>query len=191
MRSGYKELGLELVKILQDQPCKPQQPPIAEENKDDGAMDPFKILLEQDLEQQTNKMMDKFSQTLRRLPTSDTSSSNNHSWGATYFKVQANFDIPIFECQIDADIVDRWLKLLEVYFSIHDFSNQENITFALLKVAPHVEGWWETYYEQKDKRESSLFSFTPTWNFFRDAIKEQYYPVESYGDKNIKWTTLR
>ena len=92
-------------------------------------------------------MMDNSAQILRWLPTSDASSSSSHSGGATPFKVQVNFDIPIFERLIDADIVDKWLNLLEGYFSIHDFSNQENITFALLKDAPHVKDSWETYCE--------------------------------------------
>ena len=97
-------------------------------------------------------MMDKFSRILRRLPTGDASSSSSHSGGATPFKVQVNFNIPIFEGLIDADTVDKWLNLLEGYFSVHDFSNRENITFALLKVAPHVKDQWETYCEQKDER---------------------------------------
>jgi hypothetical protein len=62
--------------------------------------------------------------------------------------------------------IDRWLNLLEGYFLVHDFSNRENITFSLLKVTPHVKDWWETYCEQKDEREPSLFSATPTWNYF-------------------------
>jgi hypothetical protein len=28
-------------------------------------------------------------------------------------KVQVNFDIPLFEGLIDADVVDKWLNLLE------------------------------------------------------------------------------
>jgi hypothetical protein len=120
-------------------------------------------------------MMDSFTQILRWLPTGDTSSS---SGGATPFKVQINFDIPIFEGQIDADVVDKWLNLLEGYFSVHNFSNRENITFALLKVIPHVKDWWETFCEQKETEEPSLFTVTTTWESFRDVIKEQYYPVE-------------
>ena len=81
-----------------------------------------------------------FSKILRQLPTGDANSSNSHSGGATPFKVQVNFDIPIFEGLIDADIVDKWLNLLEGYFSVHDFSNWEKITFALLKATPHVKG---------------------------------------------------
>jgi hypothetical protein len=54
-------------------------------------------------------MMDSFSQILRRLPIGDACSSNG---GAAPFKVKIKFDIPIFEGQIDADVVDKWLNLL-------------------------------------------------------------------------------
>jgi hypothetical protein len=133
-------------------------------------------------------MMDSFAQILRRLPTGDAPSSNG---GTTPFKVQINFDIPIFEGHIDADVVDKWLNLLEGYFSSHKFLNREKITFALLKVVPHVKDWWETFCEQKETEETSLFSITATWESFRDSIKEQYYPVGSYDDLYTKWTTLR
>jgi len=121
---------------------------MGEENKDEGAEDPIKMLLEEALEKQGNAMMDNFAQILQLVPTSGASTSNNHSGGATPFKVQVKFDIPIFEGQIDADVIDRWLNLLEGYFSVHEFFDQERIIFALLKVAPHVKDWWETYSEQ-------------------------------------------
>ena len=60
-QSGYKELGLDLVEPLQDQPHKPRRPPMAEEKKDEGAGDPIKILLEEALEKQRNAMMDNFA----------------------------------------------------------------------------------------------------------------------------------
>ena len=66
-------------------------------------------------------MMDKFSQILQRSPIGGTSTSCSHSGGATPFKVEANFDIPIFEVQLFVDVIDRWLNFLEGYFSIHDF----------------------------------------------------------------------
>jgi hypothetical protein len=159
MRLWYKELGLDLVEPLQDQSRKPQQPPMGEEKKDEGARDPIKMLLEEALEKQRNAMMDNFAQIPQRIPTSSASTSNSHSGGATPFKVQVNFDIPIFEGQIDADVVDRWLNLLEGYFSVHEFS-------ALLKVAPHGKDWWETYSKQQGEGEPSLFSATPTCNSF-------------------------
>jgi hypothetical protein len=83
------------------------------------------------------------------------------------------------------------LNLLEGYFSIHNFSNRENITFVLLKAVPHVKDRWETFCEQKETEEPSLFTIMTTWESFRDAIKEQYYPTRSYDDLYTKWTTLR
>ena len=80
------------------------------EKKDDGPGDPFKMFLEESLTQQRNKMMGSFVQILRRLPTGDTSSL---SGGIAPLKVQINFNIPIFEGQIDANAVDKWLNLLE------------------------------------------------------------------------------
>ena len=112
---------------------------MAEENKDEGVGYPIKILLKEALKKQRNAMMDNFSQILQWLPTYDTCASNNHSGGVTLFKVQVNFDIPVFEGKIDAYVVDIWLNLLEGYFSVHDFSDQEKIIFSLLKVAPHVK----------------------------------------------------
>jgi hypothetical protein len=82
---------------------------MVEENKGDGTRDPFKMLLEESLMQQRNEMMDSFLQILRQLPTGDASSSNG---GVAPFKVQINFDIPIFQGQIDTDAVEKWLNLL-------------------------------------------------------------------------------
>ena len=117
--------------------------------------------------------MDNFVQILQRLPMVDTSTSGSYSRRAAPFKVQVNFDIPTFEVQIDADTVDKWLNLLEGHFSIHDFSRREKITFTLLKAAPHIKDWWETYCEQKDESTTSLFSIEPTWNSFEAAMKDQ------------------
>jgi hypothetical protein len=158
------------------------------ENKYYGTRDPFKLFIEESLTQHRNEMMDSFAQILWQLPIGDAYSSDG---GAAPFKVQINFDIPIFEGQIDIDVVDKWFNLLEGYFYVHNFSNREKITFALLKVVPRVKDWWETFCEQKETEETSLFSVTTTWESFRDAIKEQYYPVESYDDLYTKWTTLR
>jgi hypothetical protein len=83
------------------------------------------------------------------------------------------------------------LNLLEGYFSVHDFSDREKIIFSLLKATPHVKDWWETYSEKKDKEEPSLLSVVPTWNYFLDTIKEQYYFMGSYEDRYIQLTMLR
>jgi hypothetical protein len=111
-----------------------------------------------------------------------TSSSINHFEDATPFKVKVNFDIPIFEGQIDANAFKKWLNLLKVYFSVHNFFNKENITFTLLKAHPHVKHWWETYCDKNSTEESGIFEIDPTWDFFMDVVKEKYYPVGNYDD---------
>jgi hypothetical protein len=90
-----------------------------DEKKDDGVGDPIKMLLEEALAGQRNKIMDNFVQILRWLPTREASSSSGH---ATPFKVHVNLDIPLFEGLIDANVVDKWLNLLEGYFRSTIFS---------------------------------------------------------------------
>ena len=53
--------------------------------------------------------MDSFMQILQRIQIEDESSSSR---GTTPLKVQINFDILIFEGQIDTDFVDKWLNIL-------------------------------------------------------------------------------
>ena len=128
-RSGYKKLGLELVKPLQYQPCRAQKQPMGDEKKDDGVGDPIKMFLEEALTQKRKKMMDNFAQILRWLPIREPSSSSGH---VTSFKVHVNFDIPLFEELIDADVVDKWLNLLEGYFLVHNFFDRKKITGGIL-----------------------------------------------------------
>jgi hypothetical protein len=160
---------------------------MGDEKKYDGAGDPIKILLEEFLVRKRNEMMENFMEILRWLPTGEASSSSGH---ATPFKVQVNFDVPLFEGLIDVDVVDKWLNLREGYFSVHNFFDREKIIFSILKVVPHVKYWWDTYSEQRDMEESAIFLVAPTWDSFRDAIKEQYYPIGSYKNEYTRWTTL-
>jgi hypothetical protein len=73
------------------------------------------------------------------------SSSSSFFGDAFPFKVKVNFYIPVFEGEIDAYALEKWLNLLEGYFFVHNFFGRENITFVLLKALPHVKHWWETY----------------------------------------------
>jgi hypothetical protein len=140
-----------------------------------------------------NEMMDNFAQILQRLPmaTAEASSTSNHFASATPFKLQVNFDIPLFEVQIDEDALEKWLNLLEGYYSIQKNSDSENITFTLLKSIPCVRAWWEGYWERYTVDESMLFGREPTWAAFVDALKEEFYLVGNYDDQYMSWTTLR
>ena len=135
--------------------------------------------------------MDNFTHILRWILEAATAPSTSSRFGdATPFKVQVNFDIPLFEGNINADSLDNWLNVLEGYFSVHNFSDREKITFALLKAVPHVQNWWGTNWEQNSSDESGMFEENPTWASFIDVIKEQYYHVGNYDDQYTKWTIL-
>jgi hypothetical protein len=109
---------------------------MVEEKKNDGVDDPINLLLEQALTRQRDEMMENFANILKCLPiASGAFSSSDHFGGTSPFKVQVNFDILVFEGQIDAEALEKWLTLLEGYFSVHNFSEKEKITFALLKLS--------------------------------------------------------
>ena len=90
-------------------------------------------------------MMENFSHILQHLPIiAGTYSSSSHYGGTSPFKVQVNFDIPVFEGYIDANALEKWLNMREGYFYVHNFSDMEKITSALLKALHHVKHWWKT-----------------------------------------------
>jgi hypothetical protein len=93
-----------------------------------------------------DKMMDNFSHILQFiLIIEGTSSSRSDFGGTSPLKVQFNFDIPMFEGQIDVDALEKWLNMIEGYFFVHNFFDREKITLEHLKALPHVKHWWETY----------------------------------------------
>ena len=70
MRSAYRELGLELIDLGENTSRHPKKPQmVGEENRDDGAGDPIKMLLEESLTRQRNEMMDNFAHILLRMLT--------------------------------------------------------------------------------------------------------------------------
>ena len=72
-------------------------------------------------------MMDSFTQILLRMLATVSASSTSMQFGdATPFKVQVNFDIPLFEGNIDADTLDNWVNVLEGYFSVHNFFDRND-----------------------------------------------------------------
>jgi hypothetical protein len=77
----------------------PKKPSMAEEKKIGGEEDSINLLLEQALTWQRDQMMENFPHIIQCLPiATGASSSNNHFGGTSPFKVQVNFNIPIFEC---------------------------------------------------------------------------------------------
>jgi hypothetical protein len=184
MRFKYSQLSLEHVSLEDNHSHTPKKPSMVVEKKNDREKYYINMLCEQALARQKDKMMENCAHVLQCLPiATGASSSRCHFGGTSPFKVQVNFDIPIFEGQIDADSLEKWLNLLESYFSVQKNFDREKITFALLKALPHVKHWRETYWEQSSTNESRIYGVEPTWGFFVDVVTKQYcqdgYPLMS------------
>jgi hypothetical protein len=63
-------------------------------------------------------------------------STRNHFGGVTPFKVQVNFDIPLFEGQIDANALEKWLNILEGYYLFKKFSTLKRSPSLSLNPSP-------------------------------------------------------
>ena len=97
-RSEYRNLGLDIVSLEENLSPRPKKLSMEEENKNDGADDLISLFLEKSLVQQRDEMMENFSHILQCFPiTLGAYSSRSHFGGTSPFKIQENFDIPIFE----------------------------------------------------------------------------------------------
>ena len=132
--------------------------------------------------------MDKIAQILQRLPRDNMSTSSSYSGSATPFKVQVNFDLPIFEGQIDADVVDKWLNMLEGYFFVHYFSIWKILFSLFSKPPPMSRTGGKPTASRRMKIRLTIFSRTHL-GFILDVIKEQYcwdFLFESNRQKSLK-----
>jgi hypothetical protein len=155
-------LGLKLVSLEENRSPTQNKPSMEKEKKNGRAGDSVNLLLDQDLTKQRDEMMEKFFHIIQCLSIGrDTYSSNNHFGSTSPLKVQVNFDILVFEGEIDADSLDKWLNMLEGYFFVHNFSDRENITFTLLKALHYVKHWCETYWEQSYTKKFGIYGAKP------------------------------
>jgi hypothetical protein len=82
---------------------------------------------------------------------------NNHFGGVMPFRLQVNFDIPIFEGQIDVYILEKWSNLPKGYCSVQKKFDGKKIIFMLLKYLTHVKSWWKGYGEMHTADEYMSF----------------------------------
>jgi hypothetical protein len=61
------------------------------------------------------------------------------------FKMEVKVDINPYQGEIDALKLNHWLQQLEVYFSVHHIDEEQNISFARLKLEGHALTWWEIH----------------------------------------------
>jgi hypothetical protein len=84
--------------------------------------------------------------------------------------------------------LNQWLQQLEVYFSVHEVSGAQRISFAHLKLEGHALTWWES-----DAIARRLGNEPPMidWEVFKDMIKSHFYPIGYEEEQKISWLYLR
>jgi hypothetical protein len=100
---------------------------------------------------------------------------------------------------MDADALNKWLNLLDGYFLSIIFLIEKRLPVCSLRLSPMsriggrltVSKWKLRNLQQRAIEECTIFVVTPTLDSFRDALKEQYYPIGRYDDWYMRWTTLR
>jgi hypothetical protein len=115
-------------------------------------------------------------------------STRYHFGGVSPFKVQV--EIHLFEVNIDANALEKWLNLLEGYFSVQKFSYIEKITFTLFKVLPHVKDWWKCYWKIHDEDDSKKFRKKTTWVDLVGTLEDELFSVGNYDYQYMRWKTL-
>ena len=83
---------------------------------------------------------------------------SNRFEGVNPFKVKVKFGILLFKGNIDANALEKWLSLLEGYFSVQKKIDSENITFTLLQSLPHIKDSWDKYCERNERDEYEKFN---------------------------------
>jgi hypothetical protein len=61
----------------------------------------------------------------------------NHSFSSSShipFKVEEKLEIPMYDGQINVEVLDNWLKQLEVYFGLYQIQETQQISFSHLKM---------------------------------------------------------
>jgi hypothetical protein len=89
------------------------------------------------------------------------------------------------------DALEKWLNLLEGYFSVHNFSTGKRSPSHSSRLSPMSNIGGKLTGRKVPQRNLEYMGLEPTWDFFVDAVKEQYYPVDNYEDQYMRWTTLR
>ena len=62
------------------------------------------------------------------------------------FKVEAKLEIPMYDGQVNVEVLNRWLKQMEVYFVLYQVQEVQHIYFSILKMTGHVLLWYCIYH---------------------------------------------
>ena len=93
---------------------------------------------------------------------------------------------PSFRGIFDPDKADEWIKAIEKVFSILDCIDRQKVAFATYMLEVDVEFWWNGVKQLLEE-----FQMEITWNVFRDAFYQKYFPAFVRNAKELEFIQLR
>ena len=66
-------------------------------------------------------------------------------------KIDFKLDIRDYDGSIDVEKLDDWVDRLDTYFTLYDYSSEEKLAYATLKLSKHALTWWKAYKKQTKK----------------------------------------
>jgi hypothetical protein len=118
-------------------------------------------------------------------PSSPSSSSSNnklsvhsskdkkkthYSFDMPLLNLDVKFQLPTYDCELDAEKINNWVRQLQVYWRIQKIVDDETkIQLASLKMGGTTLIWWERRTRDDLKKSGKTIS---SWNDFVIALKQ-------------------
>ncbi|XP_057452366.1 uncharacterized protein LOC130744192 [Lotus japonicus] len=103
----------------------------------------------------------------------------------TISKFQRN-NPPTFEGAYDPDKAQAWLKAIEKIFRVMNCTGTQKVQFGTHMLEKEAEDWWDNTVQRFEGDGMEI-----TWDLFKGAFLEKYYPEDVCGKKEIEFLELK
>ena len=93
---------------------------------------------------------------------------------------------PSFRGDFEPDKADEWIKAMEKVFSVLDCTNCQKVAFATYMLEADAEFWWSGTWRLMEESQVEI-----TWNAFKYAFYQKYFPASVRNAKELELLQLR
>ncbi|XP_057415007.1 uncharacterized protein LOC130709896 [Lotus japonicus] len=93
---------------------------------------------------------------------------------------------PTFEGAYDPDKAQAWLKAIEKIFRVMNCTDAQKVQFGTHMLEKEAEDWWDNTVQRFEGDGMEI-----TWDLFKGAFLEKYYPEDVRGKKEIEFLELK
>ena len=104
-------------------------------------------------------------------------------------KLDINFELPMYNGEVNAEKLDNWIRQIEVYCRIQRIEDDETkIQLSSLRLDSETLIRWEAKTQEDMNKHGKILS---SWNDFIVAIKKQFYPLAYMQKVVMDWKKFR